>query len=126
MITLDTVLLVLFILLVHWIADFVMQTEEEAKKKSIDNDKLLEHTLTYSFVWFWASLLMFYIFDLKITFLWFAPITFMFHTTTDYITSRLNKKYWDENKYHPLIVSVGFDQFLHYVQLFFTYWILTK
>ena len=126
MIDLKTVLLILFILLVHWFADFVLQTEDEARRKSYDNRKLLEHTVTYSIIWLWVSLWLGLICDLPKTVIWFAPITFVCHTVTDYFTSRVNKRLWMKNDSHAFFVSVGFDQLLHYVQLFLTYWFLTK
>jgi hypothetical protein len=125
-IDLKTVQLILFIIIVHWFADFVMQTDEEAKGKSYDNKKLLSHTATYSFIWLWTSLWLSLILDLPKSFIWFAPITFVCHTITDYYTSRINKKLWMKNNYHGFFISVGFDQVLHYVQLFLTYWYLTK
>jgi len=56
----------------------------------------------------------------------FFLITFVAHTITDYFTSRLNSKLWAEGKVHWFFVSIGFDQILHYIQLFSTYQILTK
>lgn len=55
---------------------------------------------------------------------WFVPITFIFHTITDYFTNRLNSKLWAKGDVHNFFVSVGFDQCLHYVQLFLTYYLL--
>lgn len=57
---------------------------------------------------------------------YFWLITFIAHTITDYFTSRLNSKLWSEGKVHNFFVSVGFDQVLHYVQLFTTYYLLKQ
>ena len=82
----------------------------------------------------------------------FVLITFIFRTLTDYLTSRLNTKLVTKirkeqidsfqkdivdfsplenfyksigkGKWHNFFVSVGFDQVLHYVQLFVTYYLL--
>jgi len=54
----------------------------------------------------------------------FVLITFVAHTITDYFTSRLNAKLWAKGDVHNFFVSVGFDQVLHYVQLFVTYQLL--
>ena len=56
--------------------------------------------------------------------LFFVGITFVCHTITDYFTSRLNSKLWAKGDVHNFFVSVGFDQVLHYVQLFLTYQLL--
>lgn len=110
------------ILFIHWIADFVCQTDWQAKNKSKDNYALLSHTTGYSLVWFMAGL-PFYSYA-PILFFAFIGITFVAHTITDYYTSRLNSKLWAAGKVHYFFVSVGFDQILHYVQLFTTYYLL--
>ena len=116
---------VLAILLIHWIADFILQTDEEAKGKSSSWRCLLSHTLTYSFVFFIASL-MYGAVDYNVRFLLFSPITFIAHTATDYYTSRVNAQLWKEQRTHAFFVSVGFDQLLHFAQLLITFQLLTK
>lgn len=80
----------------------------------------------------------------------FVLITFVCHTITDYFTSRLNSRllpkttlvtlntrylggggnemlcYPKGSSHHNFFVSIGFDQVLHYTQLFLTYYFLTK
>ena len=116
---------VLGIILIHWFADFVLQTDKQAKGKSKNWSDLLSHTIDYSVVWFYISILYISSNGLNPILLFFAPITFVFHTITDYFTSRLNSKLWEQGKIHNLFVSIGFDQVLHYVQLFLTYYLLT-
>lgn len=116
---------ILGILFVHWFADFVLQTDSQAKGKSKEWGPLLAHTLNYSVVWLLLSMGYAGITGCK-EILFFAPITFFCHTITDYITSRENAKLWEKNKVHDFFVCIGFDQWLHYVQLFLTYWYLTK
>lgn len=118
------------IIIVHWFADFVLQTDKQAKGKSKNWNDLLSHTLTYSIVWIVIGLL-WCLFDIQINtskiagyILWFTSITFIAHTITDYFTSRLNSRLWSEGKVHNFFVSIGFDQVLHYVQLFTTYYFL--
>jgi hypothetical protein len=123
-----TLIEIFIILMVHYLADFVAQTDEQAKGKSKNWNDLLSHTFQYSLHWLAAGLILFLIspFDMKIipnTIVFFF-ITFMCHTTTDYFTSRLNSKLWSEGKVHLFFVSIGFDQILHYMQLFLTYWFL--
>jgi L-asparagine transporter-like permease len=116
---------ILGILLIHWFADFVLQTDEQAKGKSKEWKPLLHHTFNYSIIWFFASFI-YGMFTNNILLLLFAPITFICHTITDYITSRENSKLWESGKVHDFFVCVGFDQWLHYLQLFLTYWLLFK
>lgn len=106
------------ILLVHWIADFVLQTDDEAKGKSKSWGPLLQHTFKYSLVWLIVMTMHTKSIEIAI---FFSVITFFVHTGTDYITSRINSKLWAKGDTHNFFVSIGFDQWLHYVQLFLTY-----
>lgn len=113
-------LIVLFsILLVHWVADFVLQTDEQAKGKSKDNKYLTAHVMTYSICW-----IPFALFFLGASSVWFILITYTCHWITDYFTSRLNSRLYAKGDIHNFFVSVGFDQVLHYTQLILTYLLL--
>lgn len=125
------------IIIIHWIADFIFQDEKWALGKSKNWEDLILHTLTYSLMWIGAGLI-WCLFDLtsapKIAtlMLWFFSITFIFHTLTDYFTSRIVSKKFANKEYGSSIPNfggftiIGFDQVLHYVQLFLTYYILKK
>ncbi|CAB4129982.1 Bacteriophage phiKZ, Orf197 [uncultured Caudovirales phage] len=119
------------IIFIHWIADFVLQTDWQAQNKSKSNFALLSHTSNYSLVWLLPMCLVFGKMKEGATTEWivwttfyFGMITFVVHTITDYFTSRLNSKLWSQGKVHYFFVSVGFDQVLHYGQLFLTYYFL--
>ena len=123
--------IVLVIIIVHWFADFVCQTHWQASNKSKNNLALLKHTIMYSLI---VMLTMEFSFlnlygDTYEAF-WktftFGGVTFFCHTITDYFTSRLNSRLWTKGETHNFFVSVGFDQVLHYIQLFTTYYILTN
>lgn len=116
---------ILAIIIIHWIADFIFQTDKMAKEKSKNWKDLLYHTSTYSLIWLFAGV--FYTLTSNLPThlaVLFALITFICHTPTDYFTSRLNSKLWAEGKTHWFFVSIGFDQILHYAQLFGTYYLL--
>ncbi len=117
---------ILSIILIHWFADFVIQTDSQAKGKSNSWKPLLEHTFTYSIVWFVIGLLFSLNSPIVIFFsvLKFVLTTFVAHTITDYYTSRINADLWQKGETHNFFVSVGFDQVLHYAQLFVTYYLL--
>lgn len=105
------------ILIIHWVADFVLQTHKQAVGKSKNWSDLLGHTFTYSITWLIPIILFFpnnwttsqYV----LTSLLFGGITFVFHTITDYFTSRLNSYLWAKGNIHNFFVSIGFDQILH-------------
>lgn len=110
------------ILIIHWIGDFICQTDWQAKNKSTHNKALFLHVLSYTMVWFFAGAWFFYAPVVAI----FCLITFMAHFITDYFTSRLNTKLYTDGKIHWFFVSIGFDQILHYIQLFLTYQFLKQ
>lgn len=110
-------------LLIHFLADFGLQTHEQATLKSNNDTMLLYHVGVYSLVWF---IFMLCFLNPILAFI-FSMITFWMHYATDYITSRISKKFFSKEDFHNGFVVVGFDQLLHYIQLFYTYkFILTK
>jgi hypothetical protein len=107
----------IYMLVIHFLADFGLQTDEQAKGKSTRRYHLFNHCAVYSAIWFLASYVL--LNDWVNSFV-FAAITFGFHFITDLFTSRIGKMYWDEADYHNGFVVVGFDQVLHYIQLYYT------
>lgn len=119
----------LFIIFIHWLADFHMQTIEMSSNKSKSNFWLTMHVLTYTFVTllFWHLVLLQPTGDYNFTdYFMFFNFIFSTHWITDYITSRMTSKRYAEGRIHDFFVVVGFDQFLHYVQLFTAYYVFVK
>lgn len=126
--------LVLAILFVHWIADFVFQTDKEAKGKSKEFKYLISHTVTYSLIF--GMFMCIYVIASTPLYSYnhngikligsFSVITLVAHTIQDHITSRINAKLYANGKIHEFFVSVGFYQFLHFAQLLITFKILTN
>lgn len=110
------------ILFIHWVADFILQTDKQAKNKSTDLHYLMEHTFVYSFCF--IPFAIYHTGDSWRMMFLFPIITLVFHTITDYFTSRLNAKLWREKEVHLFFVSVGFDQLLHFAQLIITFQLL--
>lgn len=116
--------LILGILFVHFFADFVCQTDEQAEGKSSSWEPLLSHTGVYSLIWLFILIVYnvtLYGIPVSDNVVNFVIITFICHTITDYITSRESKKSFDKHDYHNGFVVIGFDQWLHAVQLLLTY-----
>lgn len=124
------------ILIVHWLLDFVFQTHYEATNKSKNFNALISHTLTYSAGWI-LFLVFFSLYNalaypftppptnqLLIDICIFGVITFVIHTMIDYITSKQTAKLFIKQDYHNFFVLIGFDQILHYLQLWFTFKLL--
>lgn len=115
---------ILFILIFHYIADFVCQIDSVARNKSKSNKVLFKHILLYGliFVPFAFMFLPFYIAIL------FLIVNCVLHYTIDYITSRRTSYLNSINKFGSNTVPnfgmfsiIGLDQLLHYVSLFGTY-----
>jgi len=120
------IFLVLYLLLSHWIADFIFQDEKWALSKKSSFKSLLKHTITYSLVMGYLFMFVFNLFNL-ILFIIFA---FMSHTAVDYFTSKWVGKMFSQNKLGSSIPNfgafsiIGLDQLIHYIVLIFTLYIL--
>lgn len=98
--------IIIIALFFHWVGDFLIQTDEQALNKSNSNKFLLFHCLSYAGV--------LGIFALLFGFGWsFLMMNFGTHFIIDYISSRINKKLWNNGNRHWFFVSIGFDQCLH-------------
>ena len=118
------------LLVLHFVSDFLFQTDWMALNKSKSNKALTIHAAVYS--------LLFLAFGLR-----FAAITFLAHWITDYFTSKWTSKLWFfrelpatvqyegeepihlweyvDGKRHWFFVAIGFDQLIHFVTLALTW-----
>lgn len=135
-----TLTIIFTIIIVHWIADFIFQAEEWATNKSKSFGSLVCHTIAYTLVWWFGASLLFIVpsdisifgigVDVPKVFA-FCCITFVAHTVTDYFTSKIvsykfaNKEYGSPIPNFGAFTIIGFDQVLHYVQLFLTYYFIS-
>lgn len=105
----------LTLLAVHQVADFVLQTHWQASNKSKDNEALLKHVGTYTFVLF---LVVPFIFPHDAYSAWFLFViaNSILHFMTDYITSRASSRLFGKD-WHNFFVVVGFDQLIHQATL---------
>jgi len=122
--------IIILCLITHWIGDFVAQTHSQSIGKSTSNVVLSEHVFSYTMIW---SIPAFIIFSTTLSFcdgfwrfLVFLVITYTTHFAIDYYTSRVNKQLWEAKEVHNFFVSIGFDQVLHYLQIFGTLYLLLK
>lgn len=102
----------LALLVVHWIADFVLQTHWQASNKSKNNIALGQHVLTYTIAFFFTVPFIFNIEDnLYKQWLIFIAINGILHFVTDYFTSRVSSKLFGD--WHNFFVVIGLDQLIH-------------
>ena len=96
-----TLELLLTLIFLHWISDFVLQTDWMAQNKSSSGIALIVHIFVYSLAF--AAL-----------FGWFyALVNGILHLIIDFFTSRRTKRLWKEKKVHDFFVTIGLDQALH-------------
>lgn len=103
--------MVFIILLIHWVADFICQSDEVAKNKSKSNKYLLKHIGIYTLVLFavWPLALTYSLKDLM-PWIIFNGLA---HLAIDYFTSRMSSKLYAKGDVHNFFVVIGFDQFAH-------------
>jgi len=124
------------IILVHFVADFICQDEKWANNKSKCLVALVKHTVIYMGVWIlfgvWICFPSFNPTEIIKWMVLFPGVTFIFHTVTDYFTSKvtsslyMKKKFGDTVPNFGFFTMIGFDQVLHYAQLFLTYYYINK
>lgn len=116
----------IYLCFVHWIADFVCQTDWMARNKSKNNKALLVHITMYSFVL--GFYLSFYpdLFGIKL--LYFVVLNGFLHFCIDWVTSRITSHLHSKGQLGSTTIPnlgffsfIGLDQFLHMASLFITY-----
>ena len=114
----------LYLILVHWVADFVLQSRKMGENKSHDNFWLTVHVTVYSF----ATIVLWVVFFLSTGTpmspfsIWKSFIViYATHWITDYTTSKITSKYANDKRWYGFFTTIGFDQVLHYTHLFITY-----
>lgn len=109
----------MLIIVIHFLADFGLQTHEQATNKSSSDKYLFYHVGVYSLVWLLVTLPILGVYSVA-----FSTITFVCHFATDYTSSRIGKPFWEKKDLHNGFVVIGFDQMLHYLQLYLTFKLL--
>jgi hypothetical protein len=96
------------LVLMHFVADFIFQSDYIAINKSSNSWVLALHVFLYSipFAYFGVA---------------FAVVTFVLHFVTDYISSRVAGNFWKNEQRHWFFVTIGADQAVHMISLFAAY-----
>jgi hypothetical protein len=109
----------LILLAVHWVADFVLQTQWQASNKSKNLEALLRHVGVYTIVLVFTVPFIFPG-DLEThSARWFAFVAGngLLHFGTDFLTSRMTSRLYAKDDWHNFFVVVGLDQLIHQVTL---------
>ena len=109
---LNSIIIVSALVVLHFIADFILKSDYVARNKSKNNWVLLEHVTIYSlpFIAFISPL--------------YALINAILHLCVDYVTSRLTGKLWASGEVYWFFAVIGLDQLLHILSLIWTYYLL--
>lgn len=120
-------------IILHWFADYVMQPGEWAVNKSKSIFALLKHTSTYTVIFCLLTLVNPLTPMIGTDWGIFTITTFVLHTLTDYVTSKWSSLQYQRGNFGTSVprgmdffVTLGFDQVLHGLQIFITYWYLTS
>ena len=97
------------LLFLHWVGDFVLQSDYMAKNKSKNIMVLFIHCLIYTAV---------FAFQVKFQGL---LILFVSHFIIDFCSSKINAKLYKAGEIHWFFTSIGFDQFLHLSILYYIF-----
>lgn len=132
-----SILHIILILFIHFIADFLCQSRTMATKKSTSVYWLSAHVGVYTLVTFMGWVLFLSIDDgydndfgdflLRV----FVTIynygfqlllfTYVSHWVTDFITSKITTHYYKQEKWFEFFTVIGIDQFIHATTLLLTY-----
>lgn len=92
--------MIYLVLFMHFISDFVLQTDAMAKGKSTSNKWLGINIAAYSAPFLLLG--------------WkYAAVNGLAHFAIDYCTSRASSKMWKAGRVHDFFIVIGFDQLLH-------------
>lgn len=111
--------ILLYLLLIHWIADFVLQSGYVSENKGRHFMYLCIHILQYGSILAAMSLILLLTnptIGLINLMLWVSYNTLL-HLIIDFVTSKLTTHYRKYQKTHAFFVILGFDQFLHQVSI---------
>ena len=112
--------ILIFVLLVHLVADFLCQTRWMAENKSKSIFALTTHVGAYTI----ATLLLvlpLVLFNVPmLSVCAFVAINAVLHWATDYVTSKTSSYFWEKEDRYKFFATIGFDQYIHQVCLILT------
>lgn len=127
-----TLWIFIYISVVHFIADFIMQSDEMAKGKSTSIYWLTRHAISYGKIMLYGTIILgislyYFGFNFMIFYkelLGYIFINVILHWITDYFTSKQTKRLWAEHKVHYFFIMIGLDQLIHTSCLFISLYLI--
>ena len=128
LISFNSIIIIILIFGIHYVADFILQKNEDAKLKSTSFKHLLNHVFDYYTYFVLMMLGVWYAFSIHVsweTIVWFSLSVSFLHLITDYFTSKASKYYFTINHNKLFWGTIGVDQYLHQIQiLLLTYYFI--
>ena len=110
--------ILIFLIWIHFMSDFILQSDSMAKNKSSKLLWLSFHCLIYSIPFFIFCFSFYTTFRSAFIFTFIIGIS---HFLIDLVTSKVNEKLYKNNKRYWLFVDIGFDQALHLTIIFLAF-----
>ena len=111
------ILLTIWLLFIHWVADFILQSHEIATSKWKCLPSLLWHALVYTSILYVGSAFTSwppYTWDMHLQHaMIFSVINGTSHLIIDFCSSKVTHYLFDKQDWHNGFVVVGFDQLIH-------------
>lgn len=107
-----------FILINHFVADFLCQSRKMGEGKSSSMYWLSMHILVYTIV---LGFLSEFFFTSATVFLTWILINSVAHFATDFVTSRMSTYFYKTNNLKWFWFTIGFDQLIHQLTLYLTF-----
>lgn len=105
----------------HYIADFILQNDKMATRKSSSIWWLDLHVLVYMLGIAPLGVILFIMGRGLTMAIGWVVVNGILHWAVDSITSKINVKLWKEERRHEFFCMIGFDQLIHYGCLFTTW-----
>ena len=108
---------IMLFLVIHYVADYVCQHPWMANNKSKRFKPLLVHILVYTSI---MGVTAFFIFGYSAVLVAFILSNGFAHMLTDYNTSKISSRLYEQKKYWRFFNILGIDQLAHQLVLIYT------
>lgn len=109
--------LVFYIMMWHWLSDFVFQSDWMAKQKSSSNKILAMHVAMYMLIMLSGTIILGFgtpvVAHSLTNVLLFVLVNGAAHFVTDYVTSRWTSRLYKAGRTHDFFIVIGLDQLAH-------------
>lgn len=110
----EYVLITMALIWLHFIGDFILQSDNVAINKSKSDWVLSKHVFYYMLPFLVLT-------EFTVSFAIWYVLNYVSHWSTDYVTSRLTSHLYQNNQRHWFFVTIGADQTIHLCFLIASY-----